>query len=169
VNDAGDSAMVRTDDALGALLHARGSRMTPQRQLVIEQVLATRGHIAPEAIYLAVSRRFPSIHRSTVYRTLQLLEQMGLISHAHVEEGATRYHRAEEPAHLHLVCHNCGAILEIADLSVCEPLRESLRQRYGFESDLTHLAIVGRCRACASRHAGQSRPPPHAPVRDRPL
>jgi Fur family ferric uptake transcriptional regulator len=144
---------VRNDDSLADLLHARGSRVTPQRQLVIEQVLATRGHIVPEAIYLEVSRRFPSINRSTVYRTLQLLEQMGLISHAHVEEGSTRYHRAEEPAHMHLVCHSCGAVQEIEDLSVGEPLRHSLQERYGFQSDLTHLAIAGRCRACAAKPA----------------
>ena len=141
---------MRNDDSLAELLHARGSRVTPQRQLVIEQVLATRGHIVPEAIYLEVSRRFPSINRSTVYRTLQLLEQMGLISHAHVEEGSTRYHRAEEPAHMHLVCHACGAIQEIDDLSVGEPLRQSLLDRYGFQSDLTHLAIAGRCRTCVA-------------------
>src|SRR5579883_2317003 len=103
--------------------------------------MATKGHIVPEAIYAAVSRRFPSINRSTVYRTLQLLEQMGLISHAHVEEGSTRYH----PADMHLVCNRCGSVQEIADLSIGEPLRAALAERYGFESDLTHLAIAGRC------------------------
>jgi Fur family ferric uptake transcriptional regulator len=137
-------------DSLADLLHARGSRVTPQRQLVIEQVMATKGHIVPEAIYAAVSRRFPSINRSTVYRTLQLLEQMGLISHAHVEEGSTRYHRADDPAHMHLVCNRCGSVQEIEDLSIGEPLRAALAERYGFESDLTHLAIAGRCRACAA-------------------
>ena len=136
-------------DHLANLLHARGSRVTPQRQLVIEQVLASRGHIVPEDIYVEVSRRFPSINRSTVYRTLQLLEEMGLISHAHVEEGSTRYHRAEEPAHIHLVCHACGSVQEVDDLSVGDPLREALAERYGFISDLTHLAIGGRCQACA--------------------
>ena len=135
--------------SLAELLHARGSRVTPQRQLVIEQVMATEGHIVPEAIYAEVSRRFPSINRSTVYRTLQLLEQMGLISHAHVEEGNTRYHRAEDPAHLHLVCNECGTVQEIADLSVGDALRATLIERYGFQSDLTHLAIAGRCRRCA--------------------
>jgi Fur family ferric uptake transcriptional regulator len=158
---------VPRDDTLADLLHARGSRVTPQRQLVIEQVLATHGHIAPEAIYLEVSRRFPSINRSTVYRTLQLLEQMGLISHAHVEEGSTRYHRAEEPAHMHLVCHSCGAIQEIEDLSVGEPLRQILRERYGFQSDLTHLAIAGRCRACVDGATPASQPHHHhAPSTD---
>jgi Fur family ferric uptake transcriptional regulator len=153
---------VRNDDSLADLLHARGSRVTPQRQLVIEQVLATRGHIVPEAIYLEVSRRFPNINRSTVYRTLQLLEQMGLISHAHVEEGSTRYHRAEDPAHMHLVCHSCGAIQEIEDLSVGEPLRQSLQERYGFQSDLTHLAIAGRCRSCAARPSSPAAEHHHA-------
>src|SRR5919199_768185 len=130
---------VKRDDALADLLHARGSRVTPQRQLVIEQVLATRGHIVPEAIYLEVSRRFPSINRSTVYRTLQLLEEMGLISHAHVEEGSTRYHRAEDRQHIHLVCNRCGDLQEIEDVAIGDPLRQALRERYGFESDLTHL------------------------------
>ena len=136
--------------SLAELLHAHGSRFTPQRQIVIEQVLATRGHIVPEAVYAEVSRRFPSINRSTVYRTLQLLEQMGLISHAHVEEGSTRYHRAEDPAHMHLVCTACGRLEEIEDLSIGNPLRDALVERYGFESDLTHLAIAGRCRGCAT-------------------
>ena len=135
--------------SLAELLHARGSRVTPQRQLVIEQVMATQGHIVPEAIYAEVSRRFPSINRSTVYRTLQLLEEMGLISHAHVEEGSTRYHRAEDPAHMHLVCSRCGRVQEVDDLSVGDPLRRTLAERYGFQSDLTHLAIAGRCRRCA--------------------
>ncbi|HLI29445.1 MAG TPA: Fur family transcriptional regulator [Chloroflexota bacterium] len=144
-------------ESLADLLHARGSRVTPQRQLVIEQVLATRGHIVPEAIYAKVSRQFPSINRSTVYRTLQLLEEMGLIQHAHVEEGATRYHRAEEPAHLHLVCHGCHAVQEVADLSLGEPLRQALLERFGFDCDLTHLAIAGRCRACRAAQ------PPHTP------
>jgi Fur family ferric uptake transcriptional regulator len=138
-------------DHLANLLHARGSRVTPQRQLVIEQVLASHGHIVPEDIYVEVSRRFPSINRSTVYRTLQLLEQMGLISHAHVEEGITRYHRADDPAHIHLVCHGCGSVQEVADLSIGEPLREALVEQFGFESDLTHLAIAGRCRGCAEK------------------
>ena len=140
--------------SLADLLHARGSRVTPQRQLVIEQVLATRGHIVPEAIYAKVSQQFPSINRSTVYRTLQLLEEMGLIHHAHVEEGSTRYHRAEEPAHLHLVCHGCSAIREVEDLDIGEPLRRVLLDRYGFDSDLTHLAIAGRCESCL--RAGRS-------------
>jgi Fur family transcriptional regulator, ferric uptake regulator len=147
--DLATLAKVDLLSSLADLLHARGSRFTPQRQLVIEQVLATSGHIVPEAIYAEVSRRFPSINRSTVYRTLQLLEEMGLISHAHVEEGSTRYHRAEDPAHLHLVCHGCGSVQEVADLSVGDPLRAALAERFGFESDLTHLAIAGRCRSCA--------------------
>jgi Fur family ferric uptake transcriptional regulator len=141
-------------------LHARGSRVTPQRQLVIEQVMATRGHIVPETIYTAVSRRFPNINRSTVYRTLQLLENMGLISHAHVEEGSTRYHRAEDRTHIHLACNGCGSVQEIEDLSVGEPLREALAAQYGFESDLTHLAIAGRCQNCAAQapHTAQDEP-----------
>jgi Fur family ferric uptake transcriptional regulator len=147
------------------LLHAHGSRVTPQRQLVIEQVLATRGHIVPEEIYVHVSRRFPSINRSTVYRTLQLLEEMGLISHAHVEEGSTRYHRAEDPAHMHLVCHACGTVQEVEDLSIGDPLRQALADRYGFQSDLTHLAIAGRCRACADSSSLQVKKASLPPIR----
>jgi Fur family transcriptional regulator, ferric uptake regulator len=150
-------------NGLADLLHARGSRVTPQRQLVIEQVMATRGHIVPETIYTAVSRRFPNINRSTVYRTLQLLENMGLISHAHVEEGSTRYHRAEDRTHMHLACNGCGGVQEIDDLSVGEPLRDALAERYGFQSDLTHLAIAGRCRSCAAQVPHTARDDPSSP------
>ena len=58
--------------SLADLLHAHGSRFTPQRQIVIEQVLATRGHIVPEAVYAEISRRFPSINRSTVTGFLRM-------------------------------------------------------------------------------------------------
>ena len=68
-------------------LRSRGLRLTPQRVLIMELLERSSGHIAPEDLYQQVLRRYPMINRSTVYRTLDLLEDLGLVRHGHVEDG----------------------------------------------------------------------------------
>jgi Fur family ferric uptake transcriptional regulator len=135
--------------ALITILKERGHRLTPQRQLIVELVEQATGHISAEAIYDQVHARFPMVNRSTVYRTLWLLDELGLIFHAHLDNGATAYH-ASEPAHLHLICARCGGIQELEDLSIGNPLAQALLERYGFQPNMTHFAISGLCRQCRS-------------------
>ena len=84
---------------------------------------------------------------STVYRTLDLLEQLGLVRHAHISDRAPTYHSTATPTHLHLVCRSCGSITEVSP-DVIEPLTARLREDYGFATDVGHLTIFGTCRAC---------------------
>jgi Fur family ferric uptake transcriptional regulator len=134
---------------LVAILRARGQRMTPQRQLILEAVQSIDGHISAEAVHSRVAARFPQVNISTVYRTLELLQELGLVTHTHFDDGIAKYHRAEEGLHQHLACRACGFEKEL-DLAILEPLARQLAQEYGFELDLSHFALVGRCRRCAA-------------------
>jgi Fur family ferric uptake transcriptional regulator len=127
-------------------LRARGLRMTPQRRAIVAEVMRTQGHISPTALVHRVQGEMPGVNASTIYRTLSLLEEVGVLAHAHLEGGA-EYHRAEEPAHVHLACSNCGAE---EDLSIGETreIADLIVERHDFEPDLTHFAISGLCGDC---------------------
>lgn len=128
-------------------LRARGYRATPQRQLVLEAVRAL-GHSTPDEIAEKVKETAPTVNVSTVYRTLDLLEDLGLVTHAHLGHGAPTYHSADESDHLHLVCLACGHVDQV-DNQVASQMVGSLRASHGFEVDVTHVAMHGRCSACA--------------------
>ncbi|RBM17852.1 Fur family transcriptional regulator [Streptomyces sp. PT12] len=134
-------------------LRNRGYRLTPQRQLVLEAV-EKLDHSTPEDILTEVRRTAGGVNISTVYRTLELLEELGLVSHTHLGHGAPTYHLAERHDHLHLMCRDCESVIE-ADLEVAAPFAEELRRRFGFETDLRHFAIFGRCGDCAAAAPGR--------------
>ena len=135
-------------DVLG-LLRERGLRMTPQRRAIVAEVMRTPGHISPTAIARRVQGDMPGVNASTVYRTLTLLEEVGVLQHSHLESGA-EYHRSEEAEHVHLTCSDCGAD-DALSLKEAHALQELIRRHHGFRADLTHFAITGLCRGCASR------------------
>jgi len=121
--------------------------MTPQRQLILDAIASTRGHISADEVHQQVIRKFPDVNVTTVYRTLEVLEALGLMRHTHFHDGVAQYQRTDEAPHHHLVCTVCHQDTEL-DLEVLAPLAQELERRYGFKSDLTHTAIVGLCRAC---------------------
>ena len=82
--------------------------MTPQRRAIVGEIMAARGHISATAVSRRVRERVPGVNASTVYRTLDLLEDLGVLSHAHLESGP-EYHRRSESQHVHLTCSRCGA------------------------------------------------------------
>jgi Fur family ferric uptake transcriptional regulator len=130
-----------------AQLRARGYRLTPQRQLVLEAV-ARLGHATPEDVAKDVRNTATGVNISTVYRALELLEELGLVQHAHLGHGAPTYSLANEDDHVHLVCRDCGSIDE-APPELVTPIVEQLAATRGFRVDVGHFAVFGRCRACA--------------------
>ncbi|MGP3953173.1 Fur family transcriptional regulator [Streptomyces sp. 7N604] len=146
-------------------LRRRGYRLTPQRQLVLEAVDKLE-HATPDAILTEVRRTAGGVNISTVYRTLELLEELGLVSHAHLGHGAPTYHLADRHHHLHLVCRDCSDVIE-ADASVASGFTDQLRESFGFDTDLKHFAIFGRCRDCTVKKAtsggGPTTGPPTGP------
>jgi Fur family ferric uptake transcriptional regulator len=128
-----------------ATLRERGYRITAQRQLVLEAVVAL-GHSTPEEV-LAHVQDTAEINLSTVYRTLEVLSDVGLVTHTHLGHGAPTYHAADAAQHLHLVCRSCGSVTE-ADVHLADGLVGSLERVHGFDTDVHHFAIYGLCAAC---------------------
>jgi Fur family ferric uptake transcriptional regulator len=141
---------VRTDTELGRDWHARlrskGYRLTPQRQLVLEAV-GELGHATPEDIASAVRRTASGVNISTVYRTLELLEELGLVQHTHLQHGAPTYSVSTEDDHVHLVCRECGDVQE-ADADLLGEAVRRLADERGFRLDVGHVALFGRCASC---------------------
>src|ERR1700747_3201034 len=124
-----------------ATLRASGYRVTPQRQLVLEAVTKLN-HASPEEIFAEVQQTAQGVNVSTISRTLELLEQLGLVTHTHLGHGAPRYHLAAESQHVHLVCSDCGQVTEVGPEEV-SPLVTALAGKYGFETDVGHLTVFG--------------------------
>ena len=132
-------------------LRARGYRMTPQRRAIVEEIMRARGHISPQTVALRVRERLPGVNPSTIYRTLDLLEQMGIVAHAHLEAGP-EYHRAHEHDHVHLICSRCNKAQSLSEEET-QPLKDLIARHNGFVPDFTHFAISGLCADCLERAA----------------
>jgi Fur family transcriptional regulator, ferric uptake regulator len=136
-------------------LKERGHRLTPQRQLILEAIEASEGHVSAETVHARVAAQFPQVNISTVYRTLELLQNLGLVTHTHFDDGIALYHLAEDSHHQHMVCRQCGGEHEI-DVRELEPLDRHLQAQYGFRADLAHFAIIGTCARCYAEAQAES-------------
>lgn len=130
-------------------LRAHGYRVTVARQLVLEAITELR-HATPEQILTQVHAQAPGINLSTIYRVLDVLSEVGLVTHAHLGPGSPTYHVSDAPAHLHLICDTCGWVGSLP-ADVATPFVHSLDDATGFQADITHAAIHGRCRTCSQR------------------
>ena len=138
-------------DDLAARLREQGLRLTPQRELILRAVEELR-HATPDEVLAHVRGQVSSVNASTVYRTLEVLEELGLVRHTHLSDRAPTYHSTTEHEHVHVVCRRCDAVRSY-DPSLVEPLVAAL-ERDGFKVDVGHLAIFGECTDC-----GSSEPP----------
>ena len=128
------------------LLREKGYRLTPQRELVLHAV-DTLGHATPDEVLAKVREQSSAVNISTVYRALELLEELGLVRHTHLSDRAPTYHSKATPDHVHLVCRGCGEVLE-AEPAEFEQLVTSLDETHGFAADIGHLTVFGSCAAC---------------------
>ena len=130
-------------------LRARGFRFTPQREMILSVLHQIEGLATAEEIHSRVQEHSSSVDISTVYRTLDLLQEFDIVSAVDTEDGQRRYEfLGIHGAHLHLVCQNCGEVTG-ASPEVAQTLLERLQAEYGFHAALDHLSIPGLCRACA--------------------
>ena len=135
--------MTADEDVLAARLRGRGLRVTPQRLRVLAAV-RDLGHATPEQIADAL----PEVDVTTVYRTLELLEELALVKHAHLGHGAPSYRPAEDD-HIHVVCHSCGSVID-APRDLVDGLADRLVGERGFVVDRSHFAVFGRCADCVA-------------------
>lgn len=131
---------------LADVLRARGLRLTAPRQLVLEAVLSL-GHATPEQVHTVVAARAAGVNITTVYRSLELLEELGLLTHVHLSHGAPAYHPAGGDQHVHLVCHGCGRIEELSREILTEVAASLARDRR-FQLDIGHTTLFGTCAGC---------------------
>lgn len=131
-------------------LRASGHRLTPQRQLVLEAI-AELGHATPDDIVSQVRKVASGVNASTVYRTLELLEQLALVTHTHLGHGAPTYHVAHDAEHVHLVCRSCSRVFEVSP-DVVAPTVDLLAAEHGFVADVHHFAVFGQCASCHEQH-----------------
>ncbi len=122
-------------------------RWTPQRRLLLNVLSRSNGHVTATELLERCRETDPQTTPSTVYRTLDVLEELGLVRHAHGAGGREEYHVLPEQEHGHLTCSSCGNSWEI-EAAEAEGLLGGLARARGFEVDLSHLSVVGRCAEC---------------------
>ncbi len=122
-------------------LRQRGYRLTPQRELVLEAV-DTLGHATPDEVHAEVRRHASAVNVSTVYRALEVLEDLGLVRHTHLSDRAPTYHSVSGHEHVHLVCRRCRRTISV-DAEVVSALTDRLRAEHGFVADVGHLTVFG--------------------------
>ncbi len=132
-----------------ARLRARGLRWTPQRRMLVSVLAASSGHVIGSELVERCRAIDPETIPSTVYRTLDLLEEMGIVRHAHGPDGREEFHVLPQADHGHLHCRGCRQTWEI-DAHEAAVLVGALSADRGFEVDLSHLSVSGLCRECAA-------------------
>jgi Fe2+ or Zn2+ uptake regulation protein len=134
-------------DAVLDLFRARGGRVTSSRRLLLRCLFEQDEHCTAEELVTAVNDVDPDVHRSTIYRNLDELEQLGVVEHVHLGHGPATYHLTTQ-RHGHLVCDVCGTALPIPDEFFAD-VAAAARRQYGFRLRPRHFALVGTCASCA--------------------
>ena len=132
------------------LMHERGFRVTPQRQLILDAICESGGHAAPDDVYARVRQRSPAVNRATIYRNLDFLCDMHLVTSTDLGQGSKVYEIACEMPHHHLVCRECGEVTQI-DHALAKAFFANIERAYEFTVETDHLALFGVCGKCRSR------------------
>jgi Fur family ferric uptake transcriptional regulator len=133
-------------DEVIALLRQRGQRLSANRRLVLEALFDAEGPVSAEHIAAGLGGRRARADVTSVYRTLEQLEELGAIHHVHIGHGPGLYALVGSGEPAYLACESCHRV-DVVDL---EPIREEINDRFGYEPRLSHFAILGLCPECAA-------------------
>ncbi|MCX7951141.1 MAG: transcriptional repressor [Clostridiales bacterium] len=148
--------MVSKDNAdkLKIQLKGQGYKLTPQRRAVLDVIIENEGkHLSSEEIYDIVKANCPDIGLATVYRTLNLLEKMGVICKMNFDDGCNRYelvHDEEDHQHHHLICRGCGKVEEVED-DLLDVLEQKIEEKYQFTIKDHSVKFYGYCSECIEK------------------
>ena len=131
-------------------LKATGHRLTPQRLMILSAVRHSGGHVTATQILDQVKETYPYIDVSTVYRTLNVLKQMRMVSETNMGSGEYRYEWIEQLRHHHLICRGCDRVI-LLDHRYVENLGAEILDDHGFKADIDHFAIFGLCKECQEK------------------
>lgn len=139
---------------LQAGLRQNHRKLTRSRQVVLDIITQATRHLTPADVYRKAKAKYPQIGLTTVYRTLDLLVELGYIQRIHLEEGCHSYAATARPHGHHLVCSTCGRAEEFADCDL-DTLVQVLQARTGYAIDVHMLELMGRCPACQTKESAQ--------------
>ena len=132
---------------IAARRRATGEALIQDLVQCLVAIEASHDHVSAEEIHATARLQYPYINISTVYRTLELLKENGLVTETDLGGGRFLYHPAGKAQHHHLVCRKCGKVRDI-DIAVLDKLRDQLKAKYSFDAELEHIAIFGTCESC---------------------
>ena len=154
------AAQTRRLEQILSRVRATGGRITVARRALITALVDSNTHVTADDLAERIQAAHPDVHRSTIYRTLDALERLGIVDHVHLGHGRAVYHLADNP-HQHLVCEICGAVVEVPDV-LFDELAQVLRAGFEFAIRPHHFAVLGQCGACTDSLRPSSTAPPHA-------
>jgi len=127
---------------------AAGGRVTSARRVIVDTLLrgTAHEHLTADEISSRVQQSNPEVAVSTVYRSLEALEELGVVEHVHVGHGPLVYHLTDQP-HVHLMCKGCGVVLDMPATTL-EAVSAEIEKRHGFTIEPRHFAINGTCERC---------------------
>jgi Fe2+ or Zn2+ uptake regulation protein len=135
------------------ILRSAGRRVTGQRELLLEVIQAQPGHLDADELYRLARQRDPKLSLSTVYRTLRLLRDLGLVDELHLDEEHHHYEIKPAAAHHHLICLGCGQIVEFAS-PLTERLQAAVAREHDFEIAAARIDLTGYCAHCRTPRNG---------------
>jgi Fur family ferric uptake transcriptional regulator len=139
--------MKLTERKITTELRRQGYKLTPQRQSVIDTIIASQDLLTPARIYEKVIREHPDIGLVTVYRTLELLSRLGLICELHASGNCPTYTASNPEHHHHLICSACGKVVDFMGHDL-ESLEDRLTRESGFRIQNHVLEFIGVCSVC---------------------
>lgn len=132
-------------------LKEKGYKLTPQRRAIVDTIVDSEGqHLTAEEIYDELKKDCPEIGLATVYRTILLLEEIGIVSRLHLNDGCSRYelvHSDERHRHHHLICNCCNKVIEVED-DLLDELEDSIQNKFGFKIVDHSVKFYGYCKQC---------------------
>jgi Fur family ferric uptake transcriptional regulator len=144
-----EMAAASEEEALG-VLRAKGKRITAQRSLILEVIGESNGHLDADEIYQRARSKDPRISLSTVYRNLNLLKELDLVSELHLDEEHHHYELREETDHYHLICSGCERVLEF-ETPLATRIATEVEEKQGFVTERMHIDLVGLCSECRAK------------------
>ena len=136
------------DDVI-SMLHQSGHKVTPQRVVIIQTVLESSEHLTPAELYEKIRHLDPEVGEVTVYRTLNILSELGLLCMVHTGENTHSYVSRPPEHHDHLICSRCGKVINFTDCNL-SGLEARLAGETGFDIRDHRIDFFGNCRECSA-------------------
>lgn len=146
--------MNEPNDQLRDAFRSAGRRLTAQRRLILDVLRESDEHLGADAVYEQARDRAPGLSLATVYRTLAVLKEMGLVEEHRLGEGHGHYEAVQDEPHYHFTCKRCGEVIEF-DSPLVAQIEEKLCEQEGVRVVDAHLHLIGYCARCQSKAGGQ--------------